>query len=257
MRRSSNRVNPIGTRLHGILLLLALGCHDATKPAQPAVAHLRVYGGNNQVAYDTVSRLGLPLAARVTDDANQTIAGVRVQWTTVSGAGEFTNYPDGGSLTNNVTVSSSEGLAIVYFRPRVFGAITVAASATDSVGTPVEFHAVISPQLRPPDVLITAGPLFDCTGGFDPTRYWLGGNTRDTVLSATVGQRVGFHYADYLAPVCTARFKSIDVPPGGTPFDGGITYAGTTFEFTPNAVGVWTFTDAINGGNGKLTVRAP
>jgi hypothetical protein len=76
-------------------------------------------------------------------------------------------------------------------------------------------------------------------------------------LSAVVGTRVGIHYADYLLPVCTARFKSTSVPAGGTPFDSGVIHAGDTFEFKPDAVGNWNFTDVINGGSGTLIVRPP
>ena len=92
----------------------------------------------------------------------------------------------------------------------------------------VEFRTVTNPALRPPDVIITGGPFFDCTGGADPTRYWTGSGTRrDTILSAVVADRVGIRYI----------------------------HAGDTFEFNPDAVGNWTFTDAINGGSATLIVK--
>jgi hypothetical protein len=134
------------------------------------------------------------------------------------------------------------------------GSNTVTASVSGA--TTVEFHAITNPALRPPDLpfIITAGPVFDCTGGSDSTRYWLGTAVRDTVLVASVDERVGIRYAPYLPTVCAAQFKSTAVPAGGTPFDSGIIHAGDTFVFTPNAVGRWTLVDAFNGGTGTLTV---
>jgi hypothetical protein len=70
-----------------------------------------------------------------------------------------------------------------------------------------------------------------------------------------VGQRVGIHYADYLLPACTARFKSTAVPAGGKPFDSGVIHAGDTFTFQPNVAGAWTFIDELNGGTGTLMVK--
>jgi hypothetical protein len=231
------------------MLLLVAACRDATN--EPVRSSLSIYGGNNQLGFDTLSNLGSPLAVLVTED-NRAIAGVRVQWKVVVGDGELTIFPTGSPLADDATTTDVNGIASVYFRPRSLGTNTVTASVSGA--TPVEFHAITNPTLRPPDVLITAGPVFDCTGGLDPTKYWLGSNARDTLLSASVGQRVGIRYAPYLLPACTAQFKSSAVPVGGTPFDSGIIHPGDTFEFKPNAAGKWTFVDAINGGAGTLTV---
>ncbi|HEV8215456.1 MAG TPA: hypothetical protein VGP95_06465 [Gemmatimonadaceae bacterium] len=238
-----------------LLLALVAACGDATKPTESVRSSLTIFGGDNQVGFDTISNLGSPFAVRVTDGLRG-ISGVRVQWKVVAGAGEFTSYPAGLPVSDNVTSTGFDGVAAVFFRPRSLGMNTVTASVTGT--TPVEFHAVTDPSLVPPvppDVLIEAGPVFDCTGGLDPTRYWIGADLRDSVLSARVGQRVGLRYGRHLSPVCTARFKSTDVPPGGTSFDSGVIHAGDTFEFRPNVAGTWTFVDAINGGTGTLTVK--
>jgi hypothetical protein len=235
-----------------LVLLLVSACRDATKSTQPVQSSLIIYGGNNQLGFDTVSTLAAPLAVRLTS-GDRAAVGVRVQWQVVGGAGEFTSFPDGLPIAGNATNTGPDGVTAVFFRPRSLGTNTITASVTGA--TPAEFHTVTNPVLLPPDVLINAGPLFDCTGGLDPTKYWLGSDTRDTVLSARVGQRVGVRYAPYLLPVCTARFKTTAVPLGGTPFDSGIIHAGDTFEFKPDVAGAWTFVDPINGGSGTLTVK--
>jgi len=234
-----------------LLLLMIVGaCHDATTSMAPVPSSLAIYGGNNQVAFDTLSHLGSPLAVRVTGDS-RAFAGVRVQWSVVAGAGELTSFPTGSPLPDNASITGPDGVTSVFFRPRSLGTNPVVAAVNGA--TPVQFHAVMDPSLIPPQVLIEAGPVFDCTGGYDPTGYWIA-TTRDTVLSAGVGQRVGLLYAPYLLPACTAQFKSTTVPPGGTPFDSGVIHAGDTFVFKPDVAGTWTFVDAINGGTGKLTV---
>ncbi len=253
MQRRSNRVGLSRVRRELLLLLIVAACRDLINdtPVESVRSSLSIYGGNNQVGFDTLSKLGSPLAVRVTSD-NAGIAGARVQWRVVAGDGEFTSFPTGSPLTDNATTTDANGIAAVYFRPRALGTNTVSASVSGV--TPVVFNSTMDPKLRPPDVLINAGPLFDCTGGLDPTRYWLA-TISDTLLSASVGQRVGIRYASYLSPVCTVQFKSTAVPAGGTPFDSGIIHAGDRFDFTPNVAGKWTFVDAINGGTGTLTVK--
>jgi hypothetical protein len=233
-----------------IPIVLVAACRDAST-SLPPLRFLTISGGNNQVAFDTVSHLGSPLAVRVSSDSRE-IAGVRVRWSIVAGAGELTSSPTGSPLTDNETTTGPDGSTAVFFRPRSLGTNTVEASVDYRTGA-VQFHAVMDPVLIPPQVLIAAGPEFDCTGGNDPTRFKTAA-TGDTTLSAAVGQRVGLLYAPYLLPVCAAQFKSTAVPPGGTPFDSGIIYAGDTFVFKPDVVGIWTFVDAINGGTAKLTV---
>ena len=239
-----------------LLLFLLAGCHDATRSASPIQPLLSIYGGNNQVAFDTIARLRVPFAVRAVDADGRPLPAVRIQWRVIAGSGELTAYPGGERLTDNTTTTGSDGVAAVSFRSRSLGSGIVSASATGAA--PVEFHTVTDPALEPPAVIITGGPLFDCTGGADPTRYWVGTPPAvDTVLSAVAGTRVGLRYADYLSYACTARFKSTSVPAGGTPFDSGVIHAGDMFEFKPDAVGTWTFTDAINGGSGTLIVRPP
>ena len=254
MQRTLGRVGRNRASRGALLLFLLAGCHDATRPTSPTQSLLVMHGGNNQFAFDTITRLRLPFSVRAVDSDGRPLAAIRVQWRVVAGSGELTAYPGGERLTDGTTATGIDGVAAVSFRSKSLGSGIVSASITGAA--PVEFHTVTDPTLAPPDVIITGGPLFDCTGGLDPTRYWIGsGTTRDTVLSAVVGDRVGIRYADYLLPVCTARFKSTSVPVGGTPFDSGVIHAGETFQFRPDAVGNWTFTDAINGGSGTLIVR--
>ena len=239
---------------HVLLLFLLGGCHDATRMASPIQPLLLIHGGNNQVAFDTNTLFRLPFAVRAVDSDGRPLTGIRVQWTVTAGSGELTAYPGGEPLTGNTTATGIDGVAAVLFRSKSLGNGIVSASVAGAKS--VEFYTVTDPALRPPDVIITGGPFFDCTGGADPTRYWTGsGTSRDTILSAVVGDRVGIRYADYLLPVCTARFKSTSVPAGGTPFDSGVIHAGDMFEFKPDAVGNWTFTDAINGGSATLIVK--
>jgi len=238
-----------------LLLFLLVGCHDATRIGSPIQPRLSIYGGNNQVAFDTIARLRVPLAVRAVDADGRPLPAIRIQWRVIAGSGELTAYPFGERLIDNTTTTGSDGVAAVSFRSRSLGSGIVSASVTGAA--PVEFHTVTDPALEPPAVIITGGPFFDCTGGADPTRYWVGTPAVDTVLSAVVGTRVGIRYADYLSYACTARFKSTSVPAGGTPFDSGVIHAGDTFEFKPDVVGNWTFTDVINGGSGTLIVRPP
>ena len=254
MRRRLGRIGRNRAPRGVLLLFLLAGCRDATSTASPLQSRLVMYDGNNQVAFDTITHLRFPLSVRAVDSDGRPLAGIRVQWRVVAGSGELTGFPGGERLTDNTTATGVDGVAAVSFRSTSLGSGIVSAAMTGAA--PVEFHTVTNPALRPPDVIITGGPFFDCTGGADSTRYWTGsGTTRDTVLSAVVGDRVGIRYADYLLPVCTARFKSTSVPVGGTPFDSGVLHAGDTFQFTPDAVGTWKFVDAINGGSGALIVR--
>ena len=251
MSRRLGRVGQNRARRGLLLLFLLAACHDATRPDR----RLLIYGGNNQVAFDTVTRLRLPFSVRAVDGDGRPLAAIRVDWRIVAGSGEFTAYPDSERLPDNTTATGSDGVATVSFRSRSLGSAIISASMVGAA--PVEFHSVTDPALVPPDVIITGGPSFDCTGGADPTKYWIDSGIRDTILSAVVGQRVAFRYADYLSASCTARFKSTEVPAGGTPFDSGVIHPGDRFEFKPDAVGNWNFTDVINGGSGTLIVRPP
>jgi len=162
-----------------LLLFLLVGCHDATRVASPIQPLLSIYGGNNQVAFDTTSSLRVPFSVRVVDADGRPVPAIRVEWRVIGGSGELTAYPGGELLT--------------------------------------------------------------LTRSCQPSQE----------------RESAFQYADYLSYACAARFKSTSVPPGGTPFDSGVIHAGDTFEFKPDAVGNWTFTDAINGGSGTLIVRPP
>jgi len=251
MRRRLGRMGQNRARRGFLLLFLVAGCRDATRPER----RLLIYGGNNQVAFDTVTRFRLPFSVRAVDGDGHPLAAIRVDWRILAGSGELMAYPDSERLTDNTTATGTDGVATVSFRSRSLGSAIISASIIGAGA--VEFHAVTDPALVPPDVIITGGPMFDCTGGADPTKYWIDSAIRDTILSAVVGQRVAIRYADYLSAGCTARFKSILVPAGGTAFETGVIHPGDRFEFKPDAVGNWTFTDAINGGSGTLIVRPP
>jgi hypothetical protein len=76
-------------------------------------------------------------------------------------------------------------------------------------------------------------------------------------VTVLVGAKVEWQYAEYLSQSCEARITSISVPPGGEAFDSGIIKPGLPFQFVPRMAGTWEYVDAINGGSGKLTAKAP
>ena len=76
-------------------------------------------------------------------------------------------------------------------------------------------------------------------------------------VTVPVGAKVEWQYAEWLFQSCEARITSISVPPGGEAFDSGIIKPGLPFQFVPRVAGTWEYIDAINGGSGKLTARAP
>ena len=82
-----------------LLLFLLVGCHDATRVASPIQPLLSIYGGNNQVAFDTIARLRVPLAVRAVDADGRPLPAIRIQWRVIAGSGELTAYRGGELLT--------------------------------------------------------------------------------------------------------------------------------------------------------------
>jgi len=228
-------------------LLLIIGCgQDVLPPAPPPpppAPALAIASGNGQEGM-LGEFLAEPLAVRVTDPNGDGVAGVTVTWTINAGAGEF-------GVSTGVTPTSANGLASISFRPLATSGPTgmsVTAWAEGVDHSPVHFTLhVLAPDV-PAEVLIPFGPVFDCTGGNDPSTF-------PTLLGTIpVGALVVWEYADWLDPSCLARVRSVSAPSGGTPFDL-LVYAGQRYGVILDVAGDWVVRDVINGGALTLQVR--
>lgn len=226
-----------------------VACSDSAS-APPAPTNLDVNGLQTQTAVFG-NNVTAPLGVRVTDAQGRGVQSVRVQWRVVAGAGTLIGLlqSDQSTATDNLGRSTVDVLATSI------GEIQVEASVPGLVGSPVVFSIDV---VRPPDVVIRFGPIFDCYGtpaNNDPSVF-AGPSGRNDV-SVIVGATVEFIYAPYLPPSCTARVVSSVEPPGGDRIDSGILGTGGSFRFVARVPGTWTFSDVLNGGSGTLTAVVP
>jgi Bacterial Ig-like domain (group 1) len=237
----------ISRPMFALLVLGSVAACDKVPTEQPVASHIAIFGGDDQVA-NAGSSLANPLSVRVTDGGGRGLPNVKVDWQITSGEGEFLSASDGRPLIQSFSVTNTDGVARVLVQFTVPGTSTVAASVAGLQGPPLTFTATV---FKPADVVIRFGPFFDCTPLSDTSVFV------SNDVTVPVGAKVEWQYAEWLFQSCEARITSISVPHGGEPFDSGIIKPGLPFQFVPRMAGTWEYVDAINGGSGKLTARAP
>jgi hypothetical protein len=234
------------------------GCNGSEPtPAARHPAQITIVAGDNQSApLGTI--LPAPFAVRVTDDDGVPVPNIRVHWTLASGVGDFLSWR-GNRLellpeSAPFTLTGDDGVAEVSFRPLIAGTVVVSATIDEEQLSSPPFAVEVEPRIG---AEISFGPLFDCypTPSSDTSRFE--GPDRGSDVVVLVGETVQWVYADWLPAVCTSRIVSRSGPPDGRPIDSGILGPGSGFRFVPEVAGTWVFTDAINGGSGTLTARAP
>ncbi|HEV8195584.1 MAG TPA: Ig-like domain-containing protein [Gemmatimonadales bacterium] len=224
---------------------LALACNENVLPSPPpptpaSPPALEIVSGDNQQG--TLGEfLVSPLVVRVTDGRGSGVAGALVRWTILAGAGEF---------SANLAVTDANGETRVSFRPTGFaGADGVQISAEVNGERPAVFVLhVLRPEV-PSEVLIQFGPVFDCTGGADPSRFSAPEGT------IPVGTLVEWEYASWLDASCAARLRTILVPPGASSFESAPVHPGERFGVILGVAGDWVIGDVKHGGEVTLRVR--
>jgi len=224
---------------------LSLGC-GADTPTQPARLGTRIVdvGGNGQMSI-VDSTLPRAFAIQVRGPDNKGLPDVPVEWRITTGAGEFLPGHE-GMLT---TTTEASGISTVTVRPTQTGLFTVIASTSVSQGPAVSFTASVRQK---PDVVIRILPGFDCG---DPSTFV--GPDSSSDISVPVNALIEWTYpvTGFGGYTCTARLKTLTAPPGGTFFDQ-LLPINDVFQFRIDAVGTWTYSDALNGGIGLITVHA-
>jgi hypothetical protein len=228
---------------------MALACNENVLPSPPPPSPagppaLEIVSGNNQQG-TLGDFLVLPLVVRVTDGPGSGVAGASVAWTIQAGAGDF-------SVTPAVTRTDGNGEARVSFRPTGLGGaagVKVTAGVAGVTGSPVQFVFHVLPPGVPSEVLIRFGPVFDCTGGEDPSLFSV---PEDTI---PVGTLVEWEYASWLDASCAARLSTISVPPGASSFESAPIHPGERFGMILGVVGDWVIGDVRYGGEVTLRVR--
>jgi hypothetical protein len=228
--------------VRGVLVLLLQACGGDVEPATPSFPSgpqaMTIVSGNDQQG-TTAQVLAEPFVVRVTGTGGTGIANVRVWWTITSGTGEL-GVPAG------FTHTAHDGVTSMSFRPTRPGPVAVIARVEGGLpGSPATFTADV---LGPLVVTIRFSPMFDCTDD-DPSRFQVheGG--------VPVGALVEWEYVSWLHPSCSARVRSVKLPPGATPFDSGILAPGQRFGLVLGVAGEYEVEDVINGGTGTLQVR--
>ena len=161
----------------------------------------------------------------------------------------WSNTGAGSLLSSPTSVTAGNGAATVALTTSTVRT-TYTVTATDDQGI-TGVSGGISTTFSVAYVVIHFGPYFDCTPFNDPSEF------QSSDVTVPVGAVVEWVYANWLDASCKARITSSSVPPGGEPFDSGIIGPGQPFQFVPRVAGTWEYVDAINGGRGTLTARAP
>lgn len=226
----------------GVLILLVYACGGDAEPATPSGPSvpqaLTIVSGNGQQG-TTAEILAEPFVVRVTGTGGTGVANVRVWWTITSGTGEL-GVPAG------FTHTAHDGMTSMSFRPTRPGpAVVIARVEGGLTGSPATFTVEV---LGPPVLTIRFGPMFDCTDN-DPSRFQVheGG--------IPVGTLIEWEYMGWIHPSCSARVRSVKVPPGAAAFESGILAPGQRFGLVLGVAGDYEFEDVINGGRGTIQVR--
>ena len=215
-----------------ILPLLALaGCGGTEVPFLPPPSPpsaLTIVAGDGQAA-KVGDYLGQPLTVRVTDARNTGLAGVPVHWTVSAGRGDF-GAAAGHRITQRpvITLTESDGVARVWFRPTLHGPLQVAASTDERLMPAVFTVATTGGHF----LLIRFSPLMDCTVN-DTSMF-----TFDTEPMVP-GTQVEWEYMDWVHPSCSARIRSRRVPAGGPVVDSDILKPGQRYTVSLHLVGDW------------------
>ena len=229
-------------RIRGVLVLLLYACGGGSQPATPSIPlvpqAMTIVSGNGQHGI-TAEILSEPFVVRVIGTGGTGIANVRVWWTVTSGTGEL-GVPAG------FTHTAHDGTTSMSFRPTRPGPAAVIARVEGGLpGSPATFTVDVA---GPMVVTIRFGPLFDCTAD-DPSQFQVHEN------GVPAGTLVEWEYAGWIHPACSARVRSVEVPPGAPTFDSGILAPGQRFGLVLGVAGDYEFEDVINGGKGVIQVR--
>ncbi|HEX6252255.1 MAG TPA: Ig-like domain-containing protein [Gemmatimonadaceae bacterium] len=247
MRSYVNQLRPLAVAS----LAVATACHSDAEGVTDPVDVIREPFAVVAVNSYANSTIGGPvtLAARVLDADGRKVPGVPVTWSVTAGTGCFIAATGPPCLAEVVSINTdANGVSAAHFLAAEVGIHGLAAAVDGLSGSPVSFSVEALPFI----VVINFGPLFDCTGGNDPSIFLGPDKTND--VSAPLGAAIEWVYAPWLYPGCAARVVSTSRPAGGEDFDSGLLPAGEGFRFVPKVRGIWTFVDVNHGGGGTLTV---
>ena len=217
--------------------LALVACARDNIPTALLTPRINVLRGDVQAGY--VDTTLADFVVRVTDGSDHGIPNVAVEWRVTSGDGKLATSSNGMPFA----VTNASGLAAASFRPMSLGPVAVTASIAGATAT---FRATAR---RKPNAVIRILEGFDC----GDASTFVGPNGVSDV-TVRVGDVVEWSYSlpNPSIYACIARVQSRVVPPSGSPFDG-VMNSGETFQFVPDAPGIWIYVDVNNGGMGTLT----
>lgn len=244
----------------GLGLLGILGCGQEL-PGEPPGPPDQPGAPASLVAVSSPFQIGLagdelsePLAVRVSDAAGQGVPGVAVYWIATGGPDLICSVDREQCGTQRLTVTTNaEGVAHVWYRPRLLGAgaVTALAPALPQGQVSFDFEAI--------GVLIRLAPRYaGCATWHSPLNI-LGPDGRHEVR-IPAGTFIEWEHDGevwYPEDTCVARISSYIVPEGGLPFESEDMEFGDRFRFTPNVAGTWIFRELFTGSFGTITVVAP
>lgn len=245
--------------------LAALACGgdgplEPLDPDRPTPAAIASVSGDDQQG-KAGEKLGEPFVVRVTDAQGDGVGGVEVTWRVASGAGGLWRVLGRtGGLSTVFMDTDPDGIARVFFGPKVPGASTVTADVAGLQGSPVTFATDAIAMVVHVGFLDVLGDLsggcVNAQGEPEESTFIAPDGSRDDV-TVPVGTTVEWTGVEWLDPgTCEVRIVSTLEPPGGEPFDSGILTLGRErFEFVPGVVGTWEYKDQVSGSTGTLTAR--
>jgi hypothetical protein len=249
-------------QIAGLGLLGLLGC-GSELPGEPPDLPDQPGAPVSMVAVSSPMQIGLagdelsePLVVRVSDAAGQGLPGVAVYWIAVGGPDVICTIDRKRCGTQRLTVTTNtDGVAQVWYRPRLLGAGAVTALA------PAVPQGQVSFDFETNGVLIRLAPRYGECGTVQSPLIVLGpdGSHEVTIPAGTRIEwehvEVEFWYPES-SETCLARITSHIVPEGGLPFESEDFTVGDRFRFTPNVAGTWMFREVYTGSFGTITVVA-